>query len=69
MDAISKERQFEKNNKITPAGADLPRVLGEGQSVLVLREGRLAGIVVPLPHLIGADPVALSISCAAPKAC
>ena len=58
-----------KITKITPAGADLPRLLREGQSVSVLREGRLAGIVVPLPHLIGADPVALSISCAAPKAC
>ena len=52
MDAIPKERQFEKMNKITRADADLPPVRREGQSVLVLGEGRLAGIVVPLPQPI-----------------
>ena len=58
MDAIPKERQFEKMIKITRATADLPPVHREGQSVLVLGEGRLAGIVVPLPQRIGGDPAA-----------
>jgi hypothetical protein len=39
MDAIPKERQFEKMIKITRASADLPPVRREGQSVLVLTEG------------------------------
>jgi hypothetical protein len=59
MDAIPKERQFKKITKITPTGADLPPVLREGQSVLVPGEGRLAGIVVPLPQLIAGDLVAV----------
>jgi hypothetical protein len=53
-----KSANSKKLAKITPADADLPPVLREGQSVSVLGEGRLAGIVVPLPQLIGGELVA-----------
>ena len=58
MDAIPKEHQFKKITKITPARADLPPVLREGQSVLLLGRGRLADNVVQLPQVIGDGLVA-----------
>jgi hypothetical protein len=64
--SLQKARQLDKKRKIRPAGADLPPVLRERQSVLVLRKGQLPGIVVPLPQAIRGALIACSIS---PEAC
>jgi hypothetical protein len=42
--------------------ADLRPVLLNRQSVLVLREGRLADIVVAVPQVVGGDLIPASIS-------
>jgi len=64
-----KQRRLVKNAKILIGRADLPPVLRERQSVMVLGQARLAGNVVPLPQSGSGDPVAELISRAAPEAC
>jgi len=55
--------QLDKKCKIASAGADLPPVLRERQSVSLLCARRLQNIVVPLPQVTGArDVVADQIS-------
>jgi hypothetical protein len=49
-DHSRKGAQIQKNRKKPPAGADLRRVRREGQSVVVLGNGRLRGIVVRPPQ-------------------
>jgi hypothetical protein len=44
-----------KKYQIPSARADLPSVRGERQSVMVADEGRLRGIVVPLPQVATGD--------------
>jgi hypothetical protein len=51
MDAIPKRSANSVNPKIPSNEGDLPLVPAEGQSVLVLGQGRLAGIVPPLPQV------------------
>ena len=60
--SFQKARQLDKKRKIRPAGADLPPVLRERQSVLVLRQGQLPDIVVPLPQAIRGGLIVCSIS-------
>ncbi len=57
-----KERLLYKNAKFARASGDLPLVLRERQSVLVLGKGRLPHIVVPLPQVATGDFIASSIS-------
>jgi len=58
-----KRRQLDKKMQ-NPIGlvADLRPVLRNRQSVLVLGEGRLAGIVVAVPQVVGGDLIPASIS-------
>jgi hypothetical protein len=58
-----KRRQLDKKMQ-NPIGlvADLRPVLRNRQSVLVLRKGRLADIVVAVPQVIGSDLIPASIS-------
>jgi hypothetical protein len=69
MNAISKRSASSKKHQNPSAGADLPPVLPGGQSVLVLRYGRLPDIVVPLPQVASRGLVALQISRTTPEAC
>jgi hypothetical protein len=63
MNAISKKTPADKKMQ-NPIGlvADLRPVLRNRQSVLVLGEGRLAGIVVAVPQVVGGDLIPASIS-------
>jgi hypothetical protein len=63
MNAISKKAPARKKmqNPISLV-ADLRPVLRNRQSVLVLGEGRLAGIVVAVPQVVGGDLIPASIS-------
>jgi hypothetical protein len=58
-----KRRQLDKKMQ-NPIGlvADLRAVLRNRQSVLVLRKGRLADIVVAVPQVVGGDLIPASIS-------
>jgi hypothetical protein len=58
-----KRRQLDKKMQ-NPIGlvADLRPVLRNRQSVLVLRKGRLADIVVAVPQAVGGDLIPASIS-------
>jgi hypothetical protein len=58
-----KRRQLDKKMQ-NPIGlvADLRPVLRNRQSVLVLRKGRLADIVVAVPQAVGGDLITASIS-------
>jgi hypothetical protein len=58
-----KRRQLDKKMQ-NPIGlvADLRPVLRNRQSVLVLRKGRLADIVVAVPQVVGGDLIPASIS-------
>ena len=61
MNAIPEGAPARQKCKNPAAGADLPSVLSERQSVLVPRKGRLPDIVVPLPQVARGDPIAWSI--------
>jgi len=58
-----KRRQLDKKCK-NPIGlvADLRPVRRNRQSVLVLRKGRIADIVVAVPQVVGGDLIPASIS-------
>jgi hypothetical protein len=60
---------LQKLKKNPSADADLPPVLRERQSVMVLSEGRLAGVVVPLPQVNAAIPAPARFLGPAPEAC
>jgi hypothetical protein len=61
MNLIPKGAPARQKCKMPAAGADLPSVLRERQSVLVRRKGLLPDIVVPLPQATRRDPIAWSI--------
>jgi hypothetical protein len=69
MNAISKRSANSTKCKIPAAGADLPPVLPERQSVMAVRKRRLPDIVVPLPQVAAGEHIDVSILRAAPKAC
>jgi hypothetical protein len=58
-----KRRQLDKKMQ-NPIGlvTDLRPVLRNRQSVLVLRKGRIADIVVAVPQVVGGDLIPASIS-------
>ena len=62
VNAIPKRSASSTKMQIPSAGADLPPVLRERQSVLILRKGRLPDIVVPLPQVASGDLVVEQIS-------
>ena len=51
INAISKKGPVQQKRKIPSANIDLPLVLRERQSVPLVRQRRLANIVVPLPQV------------------
>jgi hypothetical protein len=63
MNAISKKTPARQKMQ-NPIGlvADLRPVLRNRQSVLVLRKGRIADIVVAVPQVVGGDLIPASIS-------
>jgi hypothetical protein len=63
MNAISKKTPARQKMQ-NPIGlvADLRPVLRNRQSVLVLRKGRMADIVVAVPQVVGGDLIPASIS-------
>jgi hypothetical protein len=68
MQNSREERRGDKHNNRS-AGTDLPPVLPERQSVLILRKGLLPDIVVPLPQVARGGLDAEQISQDVPEAC